>query len=273
MTTKNLQKTDRKPYKLGIALSGGGARGFAHLGVLQALNESNLYPDIISGTSAGAFAGALYADGYSPKQAISLFDNRSFKEFAEFTLPSEGLFKSARFLSFLEKHLRSKVFEDLKVKLKVVATDIEHGTSKVFSSGLLIHPIVASCSVPIIFTPVEIEGGHYVDGGLFKNFPVSIIHKECDCIIGVNVSPITSQGYKKSLKYVAERSFHYMSAANILSDRKLCNYLIESKNLSHYSMFDLDHVDEIYHAGYKQTKEYLEENKSKLKEEFPDFII
>lgn len=269
----NNESVDNKLYKLGIALSGGGARGFAHLGVLQALNESNLYPDIISGTSAGAFAGALYADGYTPKEALSLFDKKSFKEFAEFTLPSEGLFKSTRFLSFLEKHLRSKKFEELKVKLKVVATDIEFGTSKVFSSGPLIHPVVASCSVPIIFTPVEIDNNHYVDGGLFKNFPVSTIHTECDYIIGVNVSPITTQDYKKSLKYIAERSFHYMSASNILLDRKLCHYLIESKNLSHYSMFDLDHVDEIYQAGYKQAKEYLKENKDRFKEDFPDFMI
>lgn len=255
-------------FDLGIALSGGGAKGFAHLGVLKALNEKGLYPEILSGTSAGAFAGVLYADGHSPEEILTFFQNKGFKEFAEFTIPQGGFFKSHGFQSFLKKHLRARTFEELKIPLRVVATDIELGQSKIFSSGPLIPAVIASCSVPIIFTPVEIDKHYYVDGGLFKNFPVSTIRRECNKIVGVNVSPITSMKYKKSLKYIAERSFHYMSGSNTLLDRNLCDYLIESSDLSKYSMFDLEHVSQIFEAGYELASQFLS---SKKNESIKDF--
>lgn len=260
-------------YKLGVALSGGGAKGFAHLGVLQALNEKGLYPEIISGTSAGAFAGVLYADGYTPKEILAFFQNKAFREFAEFTIPHGGFFKSDGFRSFLKKHLRSGTFDDLKIPLRAVATDIEYGESKVFTKGEIIPAVIASCSVPIIFRPVEINERYYVDGGLFKNFPVSTIRKECVKIIGVNVSPLTRAEFKSSIKYIAERSFHYMSVSNTLLDRNLCDYLIESPSLSQYSMFDLDHVEEIYQVGYDLAINFLEETKDSLKKDFSDFIF
>ncbi|MDU1890179.1 MAG: patatin-like phospholipase family protein [Dysgonomonas sp.] len=269
----NERKADKDIYQLGISLSGGGAKGFAHLGVLQALNERKLYPEIISGTSAGAFAAVLYADGHSPKEILSFFKNKAFKEFAEFTIPPHGgFFKSSGFQSFLKKHLHARTFEDLKIPLHVVATDIEHGESFVFSSGTLIPSVIASCSVPIVFRPVEINNHHYVDGGLFKNFPVSVIRRECKKIIGVNVSPVTKADYKNSIKYIAERSFHYMSVSNTLLDRNLCDYLIESCDLAKYSMFDLEHVDEIYEAGYELATKFMDENRDSLINDFPHFI-
>jgi NTE family protein len=264
---------EKNIYKLGIALSGGGAKGFAHLGVLQALNEKGLFPEVISGTSAGAFAGVLYADGHTPEEIISFFKKKVFREFAEFAIPQGGFFKSEGFQSFLKKHLKSKTFEDLRIPLYVVATDIEHGESKVFTSGPLIPAVIASCSVPIIFRPVEIDKHYYVDGGLFKNFPVSIIRRECTKIIGVNVSPITKSEFRNSLKYIAERSFHYMSGSNTLLDRNLCDYLIESVSLSRYSMFDLDHVEEIYRAGYELTMAFFKDNEKALFKDFPVSII
>lgn len=265
--------SDKNIYKLGVALSGGGAKGFAHLGVLQALNETDLYPEVISGTSAGAFAGVLYADGYTPEEILSFFKKKVFREFAEFTIPHGGFFKSDRFRSFLKKHLRARTFEELRIPLHAVATDIEHGESKVFSSGPLIPAVIASCSVPIIFRPVEINGHYYVDGGLFKNFPVSTIRRECEKIIGVNVSPITKSDFRSSIKYIAERSFHYMSGSNTLLDRNLCDYLIESTSLSKYSMFDLDHVEEIYQAGYDLTMDYFKEKQNMLIKDFPHIAI
>lgn len=258
---------DRQIYKLGLALSGGGAKGFAHLGVLQALEERGFSPEVISGTSAGAFAGVFYADGYTPQEIASFFKEMKFKEFAEFMIPKGGFFKTSGFESFLKKHLRAKKFEDLKVPLRVVATDIELGKSHVFEKGALIPAVIASCSVPIVFTAKEINKHYYVDGGLFKNFPVSVIRKECSTIIGVNVSPITSMDYKPTLKYMLERSFHYMSGSNTLLDRNLCDYLIESTGLSDYSMFDLEHVDEIYQRGYNLASAYLEDNKDRLNED------
>ena len=97
--------TIQKPYKLGLALSGGGAKGFAHLGVFQFLNECSLKPDIISGTSAGAVVGALYADGYSPQEIRNFFSGREFSEFAQLQIPKSGLFDMSRFKNFLRRNL------------------------------------------------------------------------------------------------------------------------------------------------------------------------
>lgn len=249
-----------KKYPIGLALSGGGAKGFAHLGVLEALREYGIQPNIIAGTSAGALAGVLYADGYSPKEIVGLFHGKEFRDFAAFSIPQAGIFKSQKFHSFLKKHLKAKTFEELKIPMKVVATDIEHGEAVIFESGPIIPVIVASCTYPIVFTPIEINGIHYVDGGLFKNFPVSIIRQECDTIIGVNVSPLTIQRYKNSLLYIVERSFHYMSTANTMEDRLLCDILIESSRVSKFASFSLDHIDEIYEIGYKTAKRKLKEN-------------
>lgn len=235
---------------MGIALSGGGAKGFAHLGVLQALNERGLYPGIISGTSAGALAGVLYADGHSPREILSFFKKKIFREFAGLGIPYGGFFKSDGLRDFLKKHLKATAFEGLKLPLYVLATDIEHGESKVFSSGPLIPAIIASCSVPVIFRPVKISNHFYVDGGLLKNFPVSAIREKCHKVIGVNVSPLTKAGFRSSIKYIAERAFYYMLVSNSLVDRGLCDYLIEPDALFKYPMFSLDRVEEIYQAGY-----------------------
>ncbi len=258
-----MSTTDTYTYKLGVALSGGGAKGFAHLGVLKALEEKGIRPSIISGTSAGAFAGVLYADGNSPDEILSFFHKKAFKEFAELTIPHTGIFKADRFKQFLKTHIKARTFEELKTPLRVVATDIANGTSVVFDKGPLIPAITASCAYPIVFTPVEIEKVYYVDGGLFKNFPVTPIRFDCETIIGVNVAPLTKLKYKNSLLYIAERSFHYISVSNSLADRKLCDILIEPDRLSSYAMFTLDHTKEIFNVGYEIAIEELEKEKHK----------
>ncbi len=245
-----MKKNNQKKYKLGLALSGGGAKGFAHIGVFQLLEECNLIPEIISGTSAGALAGVLFADGYSSEEIKNIFTGRDFSEFAQWQIPKSGLFDSKRFQNFLKEHLRAKYFEDLKIPLVVVATDLDKGKSHEFRSGPLVDPIVASCSIPIIFSPVEIDGSHYVDGGLFRNFPVSTIREECERVIGVNVSPLIPQKYKQTIWGIAERSYHYMFRANTLEDRILCDILIETEEVGGYKTFDLENVDHIACIGY-----------------------
>lgn len=256
------QEYEDYKYKLGLSLSGGGAKGFAHLGVLKAMDELNMRPEIISGTSAGAFAGVLYADGNSPDEILSFFKKKSFKEFAELTIPHTGIFKTDRFKRFLKTHLKAKTFEDLQIPIKIIATDLANGKSVIFDKGPLIPAVIASCAFPIIFTPALINDVYYVDGGLFKNFPVTPIRFECETIIGVNVAPLNKQEYKNSLLYIAERSFHYMSVSNSFADRKLCDILIETNELSKYAMFTLDHTQEIANIGYQIAKKEFEKIKN-----------
>lgn len=242
--------TTRKTYKLGLALSGGGAKGFAHIGVFKLLEECGLMPDIIVGTSVGSLMGALFADGYSADELKELFSGREFSEFAQFQLPKSGLFDSKRFRYFLKRHLRAKTFEELKIPMVVMATDLDNGESHEFRSGPIVEAVTASCSIPIIFSPVVINGVHYVDGGLFHNFPVSIIREDCDKVIGVNVSPLVPQKYKQTIFHIAERSYHYMFRANTLEDREMCDVLIEAEEFGMYKTFDLENVDQITNIGY-----------------------
>lgn len=257
--------TTHKLFKLGLSLSGGGAKGFAHIGVFKLLEECELKPDIIAGTSVGSLMGALYADGYSASEIKELFTDREFSEFAEFQVPKAGFFNSKRFRNFIKRHLRAKTFEELQIPLVVVATDLDHGESHEFRTGLLADAITASCSIPIVFNPVVINGVHYVDGGLFRNFPVSNIRHECERVIGVNVSPLIPTKYKQTIMGIAERSYHYMFRANTLEDRELCDVLIEAEEFGLYKTFDLENIDMITNTGYmaaiKAFEQVLQENK------------
>ncbi len=247
-----------KPYKTGIALSGGGIKGLCHAGVLKALEEVGIKPDIISGVSAGAIVGALYADGYTPDEIATLFEDISFRQMTKFRIPDGGLFRIDAFEEFMLKNLRAKTFEALKIPLRIVATNLDKGTSVVFDKGNLINPIIASCSVPVLFTPKKIDGVNYVDGGVLKNFPVSTIHNDCDKVIGINASPLVADDYKLSLMNVASRTYHFMFKANILHDKELCDLLIEPVDMGNYDTFDVDKGREIFELGYKSTMQLLE---------------
>lgn len=259
------EETNQKPYKLGLALSGGGAKGFAHIGVFKMLEECALRPDLIVGTSVGALMGALFADGYTASEIKELFTGREFSEFAQLQLPKSGLFDSKRFRYFLKRHLRAKNIEDLKIPMVIMATDLDNGESHEFRTGAVVDAVTASCSIPIIFSPVVINGIHYVDGGLFHNFPVSIIREVCDKVIGVNVSPLVSQKYKQTIFNIAERSYHYMFRANTLEDREMCDVLIEAEEFGLYKTFDIENVDLISSIGYaaavRTFEKVLHENK------------
>lgn len=254
-----------KPYKIGLALSGGGAKGFAHLGVFKLLEESGLKPEIISGTSAGSLMGVLFADGYSADEIKNMFIGREFSEFAQLQIPKSGLFNYDRFQDFLRRHLRTKRIEDLPIPTVIVATDLDRGCSHEFRSGPIVEAVTASCCMPIVFSPVLIDGVHYVDGGLFRNFPVSTIREECEYVIGVNVSPLIPQRYKQTLLHIAQRTYHYVFKANAIEDRELCDILIEAKEVGLYKTFDLENINLISEIGYeaavKAFQKVVQENK------------
>jgi NTE family protein len=247
-------------YKIGLALSGGGIRGISHAGALLAMEELNIKPEIISGVSAGAIVGALYADGYNPLQIARLFENISFSKMTKFDVPEGGFFNIASFEKFLGKKLRSKSFEELSIPLRVVATNFDKAESEVFSQGNLLKPVIASCSVPVLFVPQKIRNNHYVDGGLLKNFPVSTIRDECDLVIGVNAGPLTTPGYKLNIMDVALRTYHFMYRSNILADKEICDIIIETANIYDYDFFDTDKIAEIFELGYQTAFDVLKEH-------------
>lgn len=250
----------KKKYKLGLALSGGGVKGFAHAGALKALEEFGYKPDIISGTSAGAVAGALYVAGYSPKEICDLFKNKSFSNFTNITIPTSGLFSPAKFVDFLKQKITYTNIEDLPIPMRIVATDLDAGKIKVFAEGSLAERVMASATVPVVFPPTVIDDVHYVDGGIFCNFPVDVIRQDCEKVIGINVSPLVPTQYKQTIIEIALRSYNFMFRANTKEDGMLCDILVELPDVLQYDMFDLDAIDEIYRMGYHETKLALQKN-------------
>lgn len=246
-----------KPYRIGYALSGGFIKGFAHLGVMQALLEHDIKPDIISGVSAGALAGVFYADGNEPHKVVEFFSNHKFMDLTSWARTTAGLFKLDDFIDFLNSNLKAKHLEDLKIPLIVTATDLDNGKSVQFRKGKIAERIAASCCMPVMFSPITINGTDYVDGGVFKNLPVSIIRKDCEKIVAINVSPIAAKEYKRNVINIAMRSYHFMFRANTFPDRDNCDLLIEPYGLRGYSNRELEKAEEIFEQGYKTGNDIL----------------
>jgi NTE family protein len=253
-------------YKIGLALSGGGAKGFAHAGVIQALEERGIHADVIAGTSAGSIVGALYADGWTPKEIIDFFDTASFSKFATLAHMKSGLFRIDNFKKALKGKIRATRFEDLQIPLYINATDMKHGKNVFFDSGPLLDVIIASCSVPIIFEPVVLGDIPYSDGGLICNFPVEILRQQCEYVIGVNVGPVELEDKDKlKLLDIAQRTYSFMRKANVLSVKDDCDLLFEPSKIDKYGMFDAVKNHEIFKLGYTEAVNVLDSNTELLK--------
>ncbi len=249
----------KKKYPVGYALSGGFIKGFAHLGVMQALLEHDIKPDIISGVSAGALAGVFYADGNEPHQVLDYFSGHKFQDLTKLVIPKKGLFELSEFIDFLKTNLKAQRMEDLQLPLIITATDLDHGRMVHFHRGDIAERVAASCCMPVLFSPVNIEGTNYVDGGLMLNLPVSTIRRICDKVIAINVSPLMAQDYKLNIVSIAMRSFHFMFRANTFPEREKCDLLIEPYNLYGYSNRELEKAEEIFDQGYKAANEVMEQ--------------
>lgn len=251
-----------KPYNIGYALSGGFIKGFAHLGAMQALQERDIKPDIISGVSAGALAGAFYADGNEPYRVLDYFSGHKFQDLTKLVIPKTGLFSLGEFIDFLKTNLKAQKLEELKTPLIITATDLDHGRSMHFHKGSIAERVAASCCMPVMFTPVKIGNTHYVDGGLLMNLPVSTLRNECDKVVAVNVSPLMAEKYKMNIVSIAMRSYHFMFRANTFPERDNCDLLIEPYNLEGYSNTELEKAEEIFEQGYNTASEILDQQMS-----------
>ena len=174
---------------VGLVLSGGGAWGLAHIGVLEVLESEGIEVDMISGTSAGAIVGALNAEGYSAAEMRAIIAELQWSDFIFPTLNDLGFFSIERVEEELDEFLQTGRIEDLPVKFSVTVTDIDTGEALRYSEGPLTRLLAASASVPIMFAPVEYDGRILADGGLVDNLPVTPLEEAgMDCIIAVDVA-------------------------------------------------------------------------------------
>ncbi len=191
-----------KSKKIGLALGSGIAKGFAHVGVLEALEKNDIKVDYIAGTSMGAVVGALYASGMKVDEIRKVIKNIKWEELVDFTLPGKGILSGKKIEIFLRELLKGKTFRKLKIPLRIVATDIVNGEKIIFKSGDVASAVRASISLPGIFVPYRHGGKIYVDGGVVDPVPVNVVRSMgADIVIGVDLSTELRQVVLSSGKY------------------------------------------------------------------------
>ncbi|WP_372947746.1 patatin-like phospholipase family protein [Mariniphaga sp.] len=239
--------------KFGIALSGGGARGIAHIGVFQALEEFGIKPQVVSGTSMGAIVGVFYAAGYSPKEMLKILVERKFHKMINWHRPFSGLIDIGQVKKVMAEMIGDDDFSSLKMPFYCAVTNLNSGLEEIKSEGKLFQWVMASASIPVVFEPQIIDGQTYVDGGLLNNLPAEAIREKCQVLIGVHVNHNGPEEEVKGLKAIAERAFRLGIAQNVEDSKRICDFVIEPPEARNYSTFAFNKVEEIYQVGYDTT--------------------
>jgi NTE family protein len=247
--------------KIGLVLSGGGARGIAHLGVIKALEETGLQFSSISGTSAGSIIGALYSYGYSTNDILKIIIEIKAFKFLKPALNMKGLLKMDVIHKFLEQYIQNDSFETLKIPLHIAATNVKKGETTYFNSGSLIKAICASSCIPVLFQPVELNGDLYIDGGILNNLPVEPIRDECEILIASHSNPIDHNFEVKNVRFLMERALMLAITRNVYERKAKCDFFIEPSGLEPFKVLDLGKAKEIFGIGYREAIRQIEEQK------------
>lgn len=185
------QPVVKRPPKVGLALGGGAARGFAHVGVIQVLEEAGLKPDFVAGTSAGSLVAALYASGRNGQQLQQVAETMEEAAFTDWTLPifSRGMLRGEALARYVNVQVGGKLIEQMPISLGIVATDLNSGSGVLFQRGDTGTAVRASSAVPALFLPVKIGSHEYVDGGLVSPVPVRYARQMgAELVIAVDIS-------------------------------------------------------------------------------------
>lgn len=245
---------------LGVVLSGGGTRGVAHVGVLQVLQEAGIRVDRYAGTSAGALVGVLAAAGSSINEMLDFWLDSNpfaFRNMAPFRKP--GLFESRRYVGLLRRFVRQERFEELETPLTVAVTAMLRGEVEYVSRGPLWPIVVASAAFPMVFSPVEVGDERYMDGGIIDNLPVAPIHKRCDVILGINVSPRRQPEPSALARQfgVLERVVDLTFRAQAGAAERDVDVLVVPEGIGSVSTFDRNGGLEVYESGVDAGRKML----------------
>jgi NTE family protein len=251
--------------RIGICLSGGAALGYAHIGVLQALEENNIHPNVISGSSMGAVIGVLYAQGITPEKMLTIVkDEKIYKisTLLNFTFTKGNGISSHKTLRKLLKELIPiNSFDSLGKEYYVCVSNINNANYKIVGKGSYLHDyIVASASIPFVYEGVKIDDSTYVDGGLFNNLPAEILKEKCDIVIGVDVLPYIEKQQINSTNEMLMMSIRGVEHRNSLPGRRICDFLIEPDAIKTYNELSFDKYEEIYRIGYNTTIQYIKDH-------------
>ncbi len=252
--------------KIGLALSGGGARGFAHIGVLKALVENGVSIDMVAGTSAGSFVGGAFASGLSPDEIIDIGRAVSWFGVAGFSYSPRGLLSNAAMTGFIQKHFPVTRFEDLPIPFAAVACDLESGDEVVFrDKGDLTLAIRASCAIPGVFVPVIDENGRsLVDGGVTSPMPTRAVKKlGAEKVIAVDLLTCGSAygGVPSTLIGTFVQSAIMMIRTASKNQHYRADIVIEPQ-IAHIRPDEIGKRDELIELGYQAGSEKIQEIKN-----------
>ncbi|MCH8178464.1 MAG: patatin-like phospholipase family protein [Proteobacteria bacterium] len=203
-----------RPPRVGLALGGGAARGFAHIGVLQVLEENGIKPDLVVGTSAGSVVATLYAAGKSPSELGTMAMGLDESSITDWVFPGRALLKGEALAKFVRKQVGGKSIEAMRLPLGIVAADLQSGQPILFRRGDPGTAVRASSAVPAVFEPVKIEGHEYIDGGAVSPVPVRFARQMgADVVIAVDISAIPEGQPTKGAVDILLQTFNIMGHA------------------------------------------------------------
>lgn len=251
--------------KIGLALSGGAARGFAHLGVLRVLQQHDIPIDFIAGTSAGSIVGAAFASGMTIDEIAALGKNISWYKVSGIPYSAKGLLSNAPMGDLIEKGLPVKTFEELKIPFAAVACDLENGEEVVFRKhGSLSTAIRASCAIPGVFVPIEFEGKTLIDGGAVALVPTKAVRKlgaEIIIAVDVNAAGMSFLGTPSTFLGVLFQSAMLLLRTAGKSQHYRANVLIIPE-VGHIRPDDISKMDELIEIGEKAALAKIDEIKA-----------
>jgi len=258
-------KEQKKHYKVGLALGGGGTRGFAHLGALRAFEEEGISFDYISGTSVGSLVAALYASGMSAEEMIEKAKELRVKDIRTSKLPFVPS-KTEKLEEVMKEYIGDLVFSDLKKPLTVVAVDLISAKEVHIESGSVIKAVAGSCAVPAVFSPVEYEPYLLVDGGVQNTIPSDVLkNKGCKYIIAIDVNPARGYGTKSTkIIDVVAASIRIMMKANAEKGKMYADIVI-SPDTKRFKSTRVEGGLELIEEGYRATMDAMPQIKKLLK--------
>ena len=251
--------------KIGLTLSGGGARGIAHIGMLKAFEEAGITFSMVTGTSAGAIVGAFYCHGYAPDEIMDFVKTTRVFRLMRLAMSRSGLLNMAAMQKIYTRYFPEDNFNSLKKPLVISTINLKQGKSTFFYEGELIKPIMASSAVPVIFHPVEIHGEYYVDGGIMNNLPVEPLIGHCDKVIGFHCNPVDDNYQIGNFRSVLERCLLMAIYSNARMKKSSCDIFLEPPAMKNIGAFEFSRADDIFKIGYDYAKHEMENVMAALK--------
>ncbi|SMQ70168.1 NTE family protein [Bacillus sp. OV166] len=252
--------------KIGLALGSGGARGFAHLGVIKALKDAEIPIHLIAGSSMGALVASFYGAGIDMDRLYKLSTAFKRKYFLDFTVPKMGFISGKKVKEFIKVFTHGKNIEDLSIPIGIVATDLLTGEKVVFQTGPVADAVRASISIPGIFVPEKYNGRILVDGGVSDRIPVSVAKEMgADIVIAVDVSRVKRNAEITSIYDVIMQSIDIMQA-EIINNREIAANVMIRPPVEIYSSRAFTNIDEIINLGEEEAKKHLKQIKTVIEQ-------